>query len=430
MTDLHGLRSFIGSEAFTALLTRLYGDARELEMQRKRYARLIDSWHTQFPDHAHRMTGLFSTAGRSELAGNHTDHNLGKVIAATINLDTIAVASASEDMTVELCSEGFPPVQVDIHDLFPVPHEQGTTDALVRGIAANFAKRGLAIGGFKATTSTRVLKGSGLSSSAAIEILVATIFNNLYDDDVLGPVELAMIGKEAENHYFGKPSGLMDQVACAHGGIIGIDFKVPQQPAITPIGCDFRSLGYDVLVVDTGGNHADLTADYASIPSEMRAVAAFFGKEVLRDVPFPLFMESLASVRKSVQNDRAILRACHYLAENERVDAMLPALQREDMATYLTLVRESGDSSSRFLQNLYSSTNTGEQGLVLALAVTERFLGKEGACRVHGGGFAGTIQAYVPCTMTESYVDRIESLFGTGSATTLAIRHLGSCRLA
>ncbi|PKL19891.1 MAG: hypothetical protein CVV48_15670 [Spirochaetae bacterium HGW-Spirochaetae-4] len=285
------------------------------------------------------------------------------------------------------------------------------------------------IGGFVANTSTSVLKGSGLSSSAAIEVLVATLFNNLYNRDILEPIDLAILGKFAENNYFGKPSGLMDQIACGQGGVVGIDFAHPEHPSITPISCNFRELGYDLLVVDTGGNHADLTPDYAAIPQEMRSVAACFDRDVLRDVPFGLFMDSLSAVRQHVQNDRAILRAYHYLSENERVDKMLSALQNRDMGTYLGLVNESGDSSFKFLQNLYSTSVAKEQGLPVALAMTERFLEGSGACRVHGGGFAGTIQVYTPVERTKDYIDYMEGVFGECSVTVLAIRNLPTTRL-
>lgn len=429
MADLEGLGAYVGSDGFARLFGGLYGGAHDAHMHRQRFSALLKRHEIALGSQASHGSGLFSTAGRSELGGNHTDHNLGKVIAATISLDTIAVATPTGCTVVRLLSEGFPEVTVSLEDLSARKEEAGTTDALVRGIAAGFVERGLHIGGFIATTSTRVLKGSGLSSSAAIEVLIGTLFNNLFNRDALSPVELAVIGKEAENRYFGKPSGLMDQVACAHGGIVHIDFKEPSAPRITPITSDFQQMGYDLIVVDTGGDHADLTPDYAAIPKEMRAVAACFDEEILRNVPFGRFMESVGALRKRLHNDRAILRAYHYLAENERVDAMLGALQRHEVAHYLELVRQSGDSSYRFLQNLYSPQQTTQQGLSLALAMTERFLEGTGACRVHGGGFAGTIQVYVPIERTASYVAFIESVFGTGAANVLAIRSLPSCRL-
>ena len=429
MTGTQRVRSFVESGEFERLLPKLYGEGVLTEDQRKRFLHLITTHEQLFDVPKDARTGLFSTAGRSELAGNHTDHNLGKVIAATINLDTIAVATPVDAPNATLVSEGFPPVEVDLRDLSVHTDEEGTTDALVRGIARAFSDRGLTVGGFVANTSSRVLKGSGLSSSAAIEVLVATLFNNLYNRNALEPVELAIIGKYAENTFFGKPSGLMDQIACGNGGITGIDFAHPQSPVLTPIQFDFHSLGYDLLVIDTGGNHADLTFDYASIPKEMRSVAACFDKDVLREVPFGLFVDSLPAIRRRVKNDRALLRAYHYLSENDRVDGMLEALRQEDLDRYLTLVNESGRSSFMFLQNLYSTKMVDQQGLSLALAMTERFLEGKGACRVHGGGFAGTIQVYVPTERTRSYMEYIEKVFGEGSATILAIRSLPTTRL-
>lgn len=429
MAATQPIEDFVQSEQCRCLLPRLYGDQFDSNMHMLRYRQLIKKHLDTFGSTDESAIGLFSTAGRTELAGNHTDHNRGKVIAASINLDTIAAARKTENMVAVLVSEGFPLVQVALTDVSPREEERGTTDALVRGIAAGFRQRGLIIGGFEANTTTRVLTGSGLSSSAAIEMLVATLFNNLYNEDFLSPLDLAIICQHAENVYFGKPSGLMDQIACGIGGIIGIDFADPKKPSLTPVSCNFHRLGYDLVVVNTQGSHADLTAEYAAIPEEMRAVASCFGKEVLREVPVSLFIESLAHVRKRLGNDRALLRAYHYFSENERVDRMLEALTTEDMPTYLALVNESGVSSFCYLQNLYSNRNIEEQGLSLALAMSRRFLGTEGACRVHGGGFAGTIQVYTPIDRTASYLRFMESVFGEQAATVLAIRDMPTCRI-
>jgi galactokinase len=429
MEGFEALMEFLESDRFASVLPRLYGEQHDIEFYKIRYRNLIETHQHLYGYSLPYPAHLFSTAGRTELAGNHTDHNLGKVIAATINLDTIAVAHRTDDQLAVVVSEGFPPVSVDISDLDVHEEETGTTQALVRGIAAAFAKRGLEVGGFRAHTSTRVLKGSGLSSSAAIEVLVGTLFNNLYNRNLLPPVELAIIGKFAENVYFGKPSGLMDQIACGEGGIVGIDFAHPDTPTLTPVDYSFQKVGYDLVVVDTGGNHANLTPDYAAVPKEMRSVAMCLDKDVMREVTFEEFMDALPALRKKLGNDRALLRAYHFLAENNRVGAMLKALQRDDIQAYLTLVNESGDSSFMYLQNLYSTSNPKEQGLPLALAVTKRFLNGEGACRVHGGGFAGTIQVYVPCARTADYIKTIESVFGAHSATVLAIRSMSTACL-
>ncbi len=372
---------------------------------------------------------VFSTSGRTELGGNHTDHNLGKVLAGSINLDTIAAVHTVGGNTVSFASEGYPAISVDISDLDVHEDLFGTTEALIRGVAAAMAKRGGKTGGFCANVSSSVFKGSGLSSSAAVEVLVGTIFNSLFNDDRFSTTELAIMGQEAENIHFGKPSGLMDQVACANGGILGIDFKDPAKPVITPIEIDFADFGYNLVITTTGGNHADLTADYASIPSEMRTVARYFGKKALRDVDPQQFLSQIGDLRKAVGNDRAVLRASHYFQENYRVDCMISALRDRDFGRYLSLVRSSGDSSFRYLQNIYSPKAAGEQGISLALAMTEMFLKNEGAFRVQGGGFAGTIEAYIPLEKTGAYFSHMESLFGKGCCTILAIRNLPTARV-
>ncbi len=410
------------------LYSELYGERYSKEAMDKRFQALLDR-HKELFGRSEDETMLFSTAGRTELAGNHTDHNLGLVIAGTINLDTIAAVSLRDDSTVIVNSEGFPEVVVDISDLEVRKEEKNTTQSLLRGIAKAFKDRGLKVGGWQANTTTRVLKGSGLSSSAAIEVLCAEIFNNLFNDDVLAPVELAKISQYAENVYFGKPSGLMDQIGCAQGGIVGIDFADNANPVLTPLDVNFEDYGYDLVIVDTKGNHADLTGEYAAVPAEMKQVAAYFGADCLRKVDYEEFIEKLPQLREAVSNDRAILRAIHFFDENMRVEAMLDCLKEKDIDGYLYYVEESGNSSFKYLQNVYPAINVKEQGLSLALALTEDFLSGEGACRVHGGGFAGTIQAYIPKELTEDYIDFMDSVFGEGSATVLAIRKRPTCRL-
>ncbi|NLK05737.1 MAG: galactokinase [Spirochaetales bacterium] len=409
------------------LYPKLYGQHCNNEHMDVRYIALIEQHHRLFGE---ENPSLFSTAGRTELGGNHTDHNLGKVLAATINLDTIAAVTPRSDSKVILDSEGYPRVEVDLHDLAVREEEKNTTEALVRGIAHAFSLRGLTIGGWQANTTSNVLKGSGLSSSAAVEILCGTIFNHLYNKDVLTPVDLATIGKYSENTYFGKPSGLMDQMACAYGGIIGIDFKNEANPEITPVSYSFAEHGYNLVIVDTGGNHADLTPEYASVPKEMRQVASVFGKTNLRDVGEQAFMEKLPELRKTLQNDRCLLRAIHFFQENKRVDTMLACLKEHDMEGYLKAVSESGESSFCFLQNLYPSFHPQEQGLSLAIATTKAILGDDATVRVHGGGFAGTIQAYVPDELLAPYTKRIKALFGAQSVTIIAIRSKETCCIA
>ena len=351
------------------------------------------------------------------------------MLAGSINLDTIAAVHAVPGRDVSFVSEGYPAINVDLSDLSVDEKYFGSTHALIRGVAAAVEKRGGKTGGFCANVSSNVFKGSGLSSSAAIEVLVGTIFNSLFNDDRFSTTDLSIMGQEAENIHFGKPSGLMDQVACANGGIVEIDFRDPVKPVITPVGIDFADFGYNLVITTTGGNHADLTADYASIPSEMRSVARFFGRNALREVEPAQFMARIGELRKALGNDRAILRASHYFQENYRVDCMVSALAEKDFGRYLSLVRSSGDSSFRYLQNIYSPKAAGEQGISLALAMTEMFLRDQGAFRVQGGGFAGTIEAYIPLERTQDYFRHMESMFGEGCCTVLAIRNLPTMRV-
>lgn len=372
---------------------------------------------------------FFSTSGRTELGGNHTDHNLGCVLAGSINLDTIAAVHETPDYTVTIISDGFKPVCVDISNLDPRKDEIDSTNGIVRGMAASIAKRGGILGGFCANTNSTVLKGSGLSSSAAIEVLVGTIFNHMFNNDRFSTTELAIMGQEAENNYFGKPCGLMDQIACANGGIVGIDFKEPKNPVISPVKVDFTEFGYDLVVVGTGGSHADLTADYASIPQEMKAVAKYFGKEVLRDVSMAELLENSGKIREAMNNDRAFLRAYHFLAENQRAQDMVKALEAKDINSYFGLINSSGNSSFKYLQNIYSPNAPKEQGISLALAMTENFLNGQGAYRVQGGGFAGTIQAYIPVERTEEYFTYMAKMFKEGCCHKLAIRNVPTSRI-
>ena len=404
----------------------LYGNEYDEKEMDRRFEDLLKRHEELF---GKKDAAIFSAAGRTEIAGNHTDHNLGKVIGGTINLDTIGAVSRRSDSKVIINSEGFPVVEVDISDLEPKEAEKNDTAALVRGIAEGFRRRGLTIGGWEANTTTRVLGGSGLSSSAAIEVLIAEIFNNFYNEDVLEPIELAKIGQFAENVYYGKPSGLLDQACCAQGGIVGIDFKDSENPVLTPLDVDFSSYGYTMIITNTHGSHADLTGEYAAVPPEMREIAAFYGKKNLREVEFSDFLRDMAEIRKKVQNDRALLRAYHFFTENKRVDLMLQELKDGDIDTFLYLVEESGNSSFRFLQNVYPSSSPANQGLSLAIALSEEILRGDGASRVHGGGFAGTIQAYVPDNLIDRYISGMEGLFGKGCTTKIAIRKMPVARI-
>ena len=363
---------------------------------------------------------VFYAPGRTELGGNHTDHNCGKVLAAPVNLRTTAVVFKRDDGLVVFDSKGFGKTVVKLDSLEARPEETGTTAALIRGVASGFEKRGGRIGGFDASVSSTVFAGSGLSSSASVEILLGRIFNALYNNS-FSQVELALIGQEAERQFFGKPCGLMDQLACASSGIVKIDFMDSAAPRIEVIDTKFEYFGYSLVIVNTGGSHADLTPDYAAIPSEMKKVAAFFGKDSLRSVDEKQFMSVLPNLRKAVSNDRAVLRAMHFFEENNRVDAMALALKERAFDSYLDLVNECGRSSVSMLQNAYSPSHPLNQEITLALSVTSKLLGRNGACRLQGGGFAGTIQAYVPRNYVDTYIQEMERIFGKGSSVLVTL---------
>ena len=374
---------------------------------------------------------LFSAPGRAELGGNHTDHNRGKVLAASLDLDIAAAAAIAPDKKVTLRSAGYGLTRLDLTDLAPRAEEHGTIAALIRGVAAGFVRRGAAIGGFTANADSTVLPGSGLSSSAAAEVLVGVIYNALYNHSRLSALEIAQIGQAAENEYFGKPSGLMDQAASAIGGVVAMDFKDPGAPLVKRLAFNPEDAGYALCVVNTGGSHVDLTPDYAAVPAEMGAVARFFGKSALRDLD-GLDNRSLRDLRGAV-GDRAVIRALHFFSENRRVDAMVEALndlaagKREAFKTYLALVNRSGESSGELLQNSYSPSNPREQPISLALALTRVFFKDTPfGCRVQGGGFAGTIQAYVPRELLDSYRVAMDQVFGAGSVMAARIRPVGA----
>ncbi len=364
---------------------------------------------------------FFTAPGRTELAGNHTDHNNGKVLAAAIDLELVAAVQPCEGV-IELLSTGWEqPFKVQLDDLGPNRAETGRPVALLRGVAAGFQKRGHRIGGFRACVESSVPQGSGLSSSAAFEILAGNILNTLYNDGQVDPVQLAVIGQEAENNYYGKPCGLMDQISCSLGGIVNIDFLHPSHPQIRQLTLDWEAKGWALCIVDTKSRHGDLTSDYSAIRSEMNLVAQCFGHEVLRNVEQDQFWTGIAGLRTRV-GDRALLRAIHFFEENQRVDDMVNAIETGDFDTYLNLVNTSGHSSAEFLQNVVPTGAVKDQAILLGLALTRKFMKGEGACRVHGGGFAGTIQAYVPLQVLPKYAKTIAAVFGPDSIHTLTVR--------
>lgn len=407
----------------------LYGnDTGMVKEQLKRYEKLADQFD------AHFKTGelhFFSTPGRTEISGNHTDHNHGRVLAASINRDSIAVVSKNKTNRIVLYSEGYDePFDVDLNQLQVVENEKGTTTALIRGIAYRFNELGYKIGGFNAHITSDVLPGSGLSSSASIEVLIGNIFNVLFNNGDIAAETIAKIGQFAENEYFGKPCGLMDQMACAVGGIISIDFKDPANPLVNKVDFNLDMQQYSLLVVDTGGSHADLTDDYASVPAEMQSVANFFGAEVLREVSMAAYLEKIPALREQA-GDRAVLRGLHFLQENERVVTQVAALESGNFQKFLKLVEGSGNSSFKWLQNIYSPNNVKEQGVTLGLALTEKYIADigQGACRVHGGGFAGTILVFLPNDRIRKFKEFIEPIFGEESIQELRIRSIGAVHL-
>lgn len=418
------MESFVSGQ-FDQKLRQLYGSERMLPGQRIRYVNALDMFKKMY---GNREVDIYSAAGRSEIGGNHTDHQKGKVLAAAISLDAVAVVAKTENNVIHMLSDGYEPMIVDLSDLGKRPAEEGTTTALIRGIANGFQSRGYAIGGFEAYVTSDVLTGSGLSSSAAYEVLIGNIFSGLYNASGLDAIEIAQIGQEAENLYFGKPCGLMDQMACSVGGMIYIDFEDRCTPLVRKLNVDFNTFGHSLCIVDTKGSHADLTEDYGAIPFEMRQVADFFGKKFLRDVPEDDFYGHLAEIRRHV-GDRALLRALHWFEENRRVDEQVQALETGKFEDFKMLVRESGDSSYKYLQNVYSLQNTREQGIALALALSERVLKGRGVSRVHGGGFAGTIQAFVPFEMVGTYRKCMEDIFGKGTCHVLQIRLNGGGKI-
>ena len=413
------------SEKNIYTIKELYGNESET-VQIERYKKAIEKFKELYGDCEYR---IFSASGRTEVGGNHTDHNFGKVLAAGVSLDVIAVVKKTDDNIIEVKSEGFPKDVVDLSDLSVHENEKEDSSALIRGVAAGFKNKNYGIGGFKAYTTSNVLKGSGLSSSAAFEVLIGTILNYLYNDLKATNIEIAQIAQYAENVYFGKPSGLMDQMASSVGSFITIDFKDPENPVIEKIDFDFAKCGHSLCIVDTKGSHADLTDEYASIPAEMKSVAGYFGKDVLRKITLSDVLTNIVDIREKF-GDRALLRSLHFLNENETVERETKALQSGDFKAFLKEVTKSGNSSYKYLQNIYANKTPQEQGLAVGLNLAEMVLDGEGACRVHGGGFAGTIQSFVPNNKLEKFIETLNGCFGEGSCHIISIRPVGGIEVA
>ena len=407
------------------LFLDIYVDEDKISYQKQRYVNAIESYIEEFGEDD---VEIYRAPGRSEVGGNHTDHQHGEILAASINLDAIGIVKKTDDMKVSILSKGYTLTTISLENLDMQEEEKETTIALIKGVVAGLANRGYKIGGFKAYITSDVLIGAGLSSSAAYETLIGNIVSGLYNNMSVSAEEIAIIGQFAENVYFGKPCGLMDQMACSVGNMVHVDFADINNPKVEKVTFDLNKYGYSLCITDTKGSHADLTADYAAVPEEMKKVAAFFGKEVLLGLAVDDILENIVKVREQV-GDRGVLRAIHFIRENERVQKEVSYLSDEDIVGFLKTVAASGNSSYKYLQNVYSNADVQHQNVSLALAISEDFLGDNGVSRVHGGGFAGTIQAFVKNDIVTEYQKIMDKVFGQGACSVLKIRKYGGMKV-
>ena len=426
MQKIMSVRGSLEQGSLDQRIKEIYVDEQRVPYNRERYIRAIDRFTELFP--SEKEIEIYSAPGRSEVCGNHTDHQNGMVLATSINLDAIAIVAKAEEPVIRLVSGDFPMEEVDVADLSMKEEEQSTTTALIRGVAAGMKERGHKVGGFTAYITSDVLMGAGMSSSAAFESLIGTILSGLYNDMKVSSIEIAQIGQYAENIYFGKPCGLMDQMACSVGGMIFIDFKEKEHPEVRQVHTDYEKAGLSLCIVDTKGSHADLTPDYAAVPAEMNQVAQALGREHLREVPRETFFKELPKLWKETSG-RAVLRAIHFYEEEERVLRGVKSLEESDYPGFLSVIKASGDSSAKYLQNIYSPKDVDSQNVTVALAVSESILGENGVCRVHGGGFAGTIQAFVKNEAVAAYKEQLEAIYGDDSCHVLKVRLQGGIRV-
>lgn len=416
----------VKSEKAVSLLKQMYGEHR-VEENAKRYEMVAEGFVNEFGD---KEFEFFSAPGRTEIGGNHTDHNHGKVLAGSVHLDCVAAVAANGTHTVTLISESYNQrLVIDLDDLAPTEKTTGT-EPLLKGIFAGLLEKGFKVDGFDAYVTSNVIGGAGVSSSASFEMLVCVIVDALFNERKIGVVAYAKAGQYAENKYWLKGSGLLDQLACAVGGMITIDFADIKNPKIREIQCDFDEMGHDLVIINTGKGHADLSAEYSAVPNEMKKVAEYFGKEVLEQVDEEAVIENVRAIREFA-GDRAVLRAFHFFEENKRVDAEVNALEAKDFDTFLRKVTESGDSSWKWLQNCYCNETPDEQSITVALALTKLYLDKigHGVCRVHGGGFAGVIAAFLPKEYTEGFTQYVDKALGEGSAYVMHIRPQGAIKV-
>lgn len=427
MTSYKEIKALLEGRSLDESFSKVYLKE-NYENQYIRFLEVLAAFGELFDKAEKREVSLFSAPGRTEIGGNHTDHNHGLVLAGGISLDAIAVAAKNDEGVIRVKSAGYPMDTVDCSDLEVKENEMGKSQSIIRGIVARFKELGYNVGGFDATTASQVLSGSGLSSSAAFEVLVCTMLNYLYNDGKVDPVEIAKISQYSENVYFGKPCGLLDQMACSVGGFVKIDFADTSKPVVEKLDFDFGKSGYSLCIVDTKGSHSDLTDEYAAVRSEMEAVASFFGKSVLREVDKKDVLANAGAIAEKL-GERAVLRALHYYGENEKVLAQAKALSKNDFESFMQQIIASGRSSYMYNQNVYTCKAPKNQPLSLALAVSEQILSGKGAWRVHGGGFAGTIQAFVPNAMVGEYTDAMKSIFGDDACYVLAIRPFGGVEI-
>ena len=429
MRAIESIKKSLYNGEFDALLSRIYcRPAEQLQPYRERIGRVADGFTKEFERDEKTEAAIFSAPGRTEIGGNHPDHQRGKVLTGSVDLDAIACAAPNGTGTVRIFSEGYGLTAVDCSELAPVKEEENTTKSIIRGMLAAIAEKGYPVTGFDAYITSDVPGGSGLSSSACFEVLVGVILNGLFCKNEISLAEIARIGQYAENVYFGKPSGLLDQMGCALGGIVSIDFLKKEAPEYHEVEFDFASAGYALCIIDTGGDHSDLTGDYAAVPAEMKSVAEALGKEVLSEVDEKEFYRAVPELRKQL-GDRAVMRAIHYYADCKRVEQQVEALEQNAFDRFLGLVTESGYSSYMYLQNVDTYRDPAHQPVALALAMAGHYLKGRGARRVHGGGFAGTIQAFVPLDMVDEFRAGMDSVLGQGACRVTYIRPLGGCVL-
>lgn len=416
-------KKFLYTKEVEEIFAQIYG-IENVEKEQKRYEEVIEGYKSTYGDDE---ILLFSSPGRTEISGNHTDHNHGKIVGGSINLDCVCAAGKNHEQKVHILSETFHKnFTIDLTDLEPGTRQSGTEE-LVKGILKGFLKRGYAIGGFNAYITSNVIASAGVSSSASFETLLCQVINTLFNEEKIDLVSYAHIGKYAENVYWNKASGLLDQMCCAMGGLISIDFKNPDSPEVRKIDFDFSSANHNLMIIQTGRGHADLSEDYSSIPNEMKKVASFFGKEVLAEITEEEIFANYMELRKFA-GDRSVMRAIHFFEENKRVEGEVEALEKGDFHTFLWNITDSGNSSWKYLQNCFTNSAPQEQGITTTLALTELFLKEKGcgACRVHGGGFAGVIMAMIPSDLVEEFTEYMETHTEKGSVYKMNIRPLGS----